>query len=73
MNVTQPVKKGDKVSYHIKRRTSAADAPESGIRDGWCSVRRVGTVKGRRDGKVVVQHADHTTDLVHEADLYLLG
>lgn len=34
--------------------------------------RRVGLVQGRRDGKVVVLHRARYTELVPEADLYLL-
>lgn len=34
--------------------------------------RRVGVVQGWRDGKVIVLHPDHYTELVPDADLYLL-
>lgn len=61
MSIKQPIKQGDKVAYYIQRSTST----------GVEQVRRVGTVRGRRDGKVIVLHPAKYTELVPEADIYL--
>lgn len=62
MSIHQPLKLGDKVSYYIQRRIST----------GMEQVRRIGTVRGWRDGKVIVLHPAKYTTLVAEAELYLV-
>ena len=62
MSINQPIKKGDKVAYYIQRRIST----------GHQRVRRVGTVQGWRNGKVVVLHPAKYTELVAETDLYFV-
>ena len=62
MSINQPIKKGDKVAYYIRRRIST----------GHQRVRRVGTVQGWRNGKVVVLHPAKYTELVAETDLYFV-
>ena len=69
MSINQQIKKGDKVAHYIKRRTSAV---EHAANSGGEQVRRIGTVQGWRDGKVIVLHAAKYTELVAEADLYFL-
>jgi hypothetical protein len=65
--IDQPLKKGDRVAYYIKRNISTGHHSTCSIQ-----VRRTGIVQGWRDGKVVVLHkAGYTEDLA-EADLYLV-
>jgi len=61
-SIHHTLKKGDRVAYYITRSISA----------GVEQVRRVGTVQGWRDGKVIVLHPAKYTELVAEADIYLV-
>lgn len=62
MSINQSVKRGDKVAYYLQRRIST----------GTTQIRRVGIVQGWREGKVIVLHKAGYTEVVADADLYLV-
>lgn len=66
-NIRQPLKKGDRVAYYIKRRISTGHHSTRSIQ-----VRRTGIVQGWRDGKVIVLHLAGYTETIADADLYLV-
>lgn len=66
-SIHKPLKKGDRVSYYIKRKVSTGHHSTRIER-----VRRNGIVQGWRDGKVVVLHAAGYTETIADADLYLV-
>ena len=37
------------------------------------NIRRIGIVKGWRDGKVIVEHKAGYTELLHESELFILA
>jgi len=61
-HIHHPIEKGDRVAYYLTRNSS------SGVEQ----VRRVGTVQGWRDGKVIVLHPAKYTELVAQEDLYFV-
>jgi hypothetical protein len=63
--IDQPLKKGDRVAYYIKRNISTGHHSTRSIQ-----VRRTGIVQGWRDGKVVVLHKAGYTEDLKPADLY---
>ena len=66
-SIQHTLKKGDRVAYYIKRNISTSHHSTRSIQ-----VRRTGIVQGWRDGKVIVLHAAGYTEVIADADLYLV-
>lgn len=62
MSISQPVKQGDNVAYYIPYQIGTHKT----------QLRRVGTVKGWSDDKVIVLLPTLDVELVEEGALYLL-